>query len=93
MSSSLQKIIDRLEFLLDKEKVDQQEMKYLAAEFRQAGMAEELRTENSQVFCMDLLATLSELTPWAIGTIYEPEKYDTAQDLVDAMIPSNHHLD
>jgi hypothetical protein len=92
--NGLQKIVNRLEFLLDKEKVSEAELRNLQREFQDAGMAEELRTNSTMAFCMDLYATLSELTPLAIAT---PSQhlimYQTAQDLVDAIIPSNHHLD
>jgi len=91
--SNLQKIVNRLESLLDKEEASPQVLRQLEREFERAGMAGTLPTEDVGNFCYNLLATLSELTPLAIGRTKALHLYQTSEELMMDLIPSNHHMD
>jgi hypothetical protein len=93
--SKLQQITNRLDFLLTREKATPADLRNLERQLQEANMVGELRTKDGPGdFCAEIKEALKQLTPWAIETLQRPlEMYETAQDLVDAIIPSDHHLD
>lgn len=91
--SNLQAIVNRLESLLNKEKASPQNLRQMERQLEEAGMAGSLPTEDVGSFCHNLLATLSELTPLGIGRMKALFLYQTSEELMQDLIPSNHHMD